>query len=99
MYVYGGAGEATEVHVQGGGQEWVFPLASEEIVNVEGPLGTTVVVIEDHAAKVISSPCSEKTCIRTGRVSEVGDWIACLPNRAFVWIGGDDGAEVDAVTY
>jgi hypothetical protein len=48
--------------------------------------------------QVISSPCPEKICVKTGRISKPGQWIACLPNRVFISIRGRRSEQPDAVS-
>ena len=83
---------------QGGERQWIYPLDAEATVRVPGPLGDTVVVIHDGAVEVVSSPCSEKICIKTGRISKPGQWIACLPNRVFISIRGKKREQPDAIS-
>lgn len=84
--------------VQDAEQQWIYPLDSETTVHVPGPLGDTVVEIADGAVRVISSPCPEKICIKTGRISKPGQWIACLPNRVFISIRGRKSEQPDAIS-
>jgi hypothetical protein len=79
-------------------QQWIYPLDAETTVRVPGPLGETVVEIADGAVRVISSPCPEKICIKTGRISKPGQWIACLPNRVFISIRGKRSEQPDAIS-
>jgi hypothetical protein len=83
---------------QGAEQQWIYPLDAEVTLRVPGPLGETVVVIEDGAVRVISSPCPEKICVKTGRISKPGQWIACLPNRVFISIQGRRSEQPDAIS-
>jgi hypothetical protein len=83
---------------QGAEQQWIYPLDVETTLRVPGPLGETVVEIKDGAVQVISSPCPEKICIKTGRISKPGQWIACLPNRVFISIRGRKSEQPDAIS-
>lgn len=87
-----------EVHVRGDQGEWIYPLDSDESLSVSGPLGDTVVEIGGGTVRVVSSPCPEQSCVRTGRVSQAGQWIACLPNRVFVTVEGHSRGAPDAVS-
>jgi len=82
----------------GAEQHWIFPLDAHTTLRVPGPLGETVVVIEDGSVRVVSSPCPEKICIKTGRISKPGQWIACLPNRVFISIRGRRSEQPDAIS-
>ena len=65
---------------------------------VPGPLGTTVVEVGEGAVRVISSPCPEKHCVRSGAVRRQGGLIVCVPNRVVVRIPGDIGGSLDMIT-
>lgn len=74
----------------------MLPLDRETTVNVEGPLGTTVVKVEKGKARIISSPCPRKLCLRMGSISKAGEMVVCVPNKVVVRIKGKQ--EIDAVT-
>ena len=97
--VYAGSSGAPVVHLRGPRQEWMFPLDSERTVAVPGPLGDTVVQISSGQARVLSSPCPEKICVRSGAIARPGQWIACLPNRMFIDIQAGPRDTVDAYSF
>lgn len=74
---------------------FVAPLDRDQRVELEGPLGITVLQIENGAARIVSSPCAHKICIHMGEARHTGDLLACVPNKLVVTIEGD-GAEEDA---
>ena len=86
--IYGGAASAKSVVVEASGTSWVYPLSKNATYEAPGPLGNTTIVVEDETVRVTDSPCKNKLCILQGRISNVGQWIACLPNRVFVRIDG-----------
>jgi len=95
---YGLRSGSTAVHLKAPGGEWVFPLDQDRTLSVRGPLGDTVVELRGGQARVLSSPCTEKICVRTGAIARPGQWIACLPNRVFLDIQGS-GRAADAVSF
>jgi hypothetical protein len=97
--VYAGPSGAPAVHLRGPRQEWIFPLDSDRTVAVPGPLGDTVVQIRRGQARVLSSPCPEKICVRSGAIARPGQWIACLPNRVFIDIQAGPRDAVDAYSF
>jgi hypothetical protein len=104
-YVRGGGTPEITIEAAGapaaaasGEQQWIYPLDARATLRVPGPLGETVVVIEDGSVRVVSSPCPEKICIKTGRISKPGQWIACLPNRVFISIRGRRSEQPDAIS-
>jgi hypothetical protein len=73
----------------------------EETVNVNGPLGNTVIRIHGNQAWIDSSPCKNKICVAMGHVKSNGDWVACLPNNVFLIIKGNNDIQktTDAATW
>ena len=98
-FAYSSPGNNIEVSVQTSEGRWIFPLEEEGTYRFNGPLGETVVEIEDGSVRVLSSPCREQICVATGKISRPGTWIACLPNQVFIRLEGTDEEEVDAGTY
>ncbi|MDR2392544.1 MAG: NusG domain II-containing protein [Treponema sp.] len=100
--LYARRGTASRILIAGeGGGHWIFPQDATELVTVPGPLGDTVVQLEDGRARILSSPCTNQTCVAAGVIQGHGQWIACLPNQVLVSIekieekpgdGGLDGA-------
>lgn len=43
--------------------------------------------------------CPDKVCVKTGKISRVGQSIVCLPNKVAVYIEGSEKAAVDEVAY
>jgi len=63
----------------------VTPELKKEL-RVSGPLGQTVVQIEEGKVWVASSPCPDKTCMRMGRIPDNGGFIACVPNKVLIYL-------------
>jgi len=78
---------------------YLYSLSNERILSFEGPLGTTIVEIKDGKARITSSPCPGKSCMRA-TVDKAGDAAVCLPNAISVSIPtkGYEG-DVDAISY
>lgn len=53
-----------------------------------------VVVIENGEVYISKATCKNKVCVETGKISKVGETIACLPNKLIVEIVGNN-REVD----
>ncbi|HAW86761.1 MAG TPA: hypothetical protein DCX65_10855 [Spirochaetaceae bacterium] len=87
--------------VQVEGREFVYPLAEDRLVSVAGPLGLTVIELSHGAARILESPCTNKTCISAGWQEATGEWSACLPNEVFLRIDGEAAADggVDAILH
>ena len=76
----------------------VVDLAAEQIIEVSGPLGLTIVEIRDRAVFITASPCRDKICVHSGRLHVTGQLLACLPNKVVIRLIGADEHEYDAVT-
>ena len=76
-----------------------LPLKQDRHITIQGPLGPTVVEIHDGRARVVSSPCTGKQCIRAGWLSRAQDSAACVPNHVLVLIPGDadNSQRLDAI--
>ena len=58
-----------------------------------------IVSIAKDGVRVIEASCSDKLCIKQGRIDNPGQSIVCLPNKLVIKILGDDDSPVDDVTY
>ena len=92
----GGGRRVVEVTAPSG--EWLYSLEEDRILRVAGPIGDTVVAVGPQGVRVVSSPCQNQICVKTGTISSANQWIACLPNRVFVSVSGDRG-QVDAYSF
>jgi hypothetical protein len=86
------------VHVKCKTGEYVYALDRDTAVDVAGPLGSTRIVIDSGRVCIADSPCPGKICVHSGRISNSGEWIACLPNRVLVYIESRKKNEVDATS-
>ena len=74
-------------------------LDTDVTKTVNGPLGETVIRIENGTARIIQSTCPHHYCIRMGRISYRGEIAVCVPNRVFMSISGGNEEDVfDGVT-
>lgn len=77
--------------------KYLFSLSEDMERTFTGPVGRTVVRIEDGEVRIIYSDCPEKTCTR-GSISHAPGTLVCLPNHVSVTIQGEgDGS--DAISY
>jgi len=80
------------------GGELRISLEEERTVSLEGPVGETVVRIENGRAWVVHSDCPHKICMKMGRIDSAGETVWCIPNGVGIRIEGRGDDEVDAVT-
>ncbi len=72
---------------------FVAPLDKDQRIELDGPLGITILQIKNGGARVISSPCTQKICIGMGEARHAGDLLACVPNQLVIRIEGDGNGE------
>ncbi len=99
LSVYAAAGSRALLHVRGGGERWILPLDAPGTQRVQGPLGETVIEVREGRAEVVSSPCRNQICVKSGPISEPGQWVACLPNQVFITIVAAREGEIDAFSF
>ncbi|MBN4077200.1 NusG domain II-containing protein [Mariprofundus ferrooxydans] len=76
-----------------------LPQAGEAAIElqVEGDLGLSDIVIDEHGARIASSPCSSQRCVLSGSHSHAGDIIACVPNKILITLRGSSASAFDAI--
>jgi len=101
FFVYSKQNSSAQVLIRAQNDEWIFPVDIKETVVVSGPLGDTVVRIENNTAWIESSPCDNQTCAASGLVSKQGQWTACLPNNVLLMIYGakDKKDDIDTIVW
>jgi len=62
-----------------------------------GDLGDTEVLIEQGEVRILHSSCVSKKCVLSGHRHQMGDILACVPNRILVVIDGQPALKLDAV--
>lgn len=67
-------------------------------LTVTGPIGETMIKIDEGAAQVTQSDCPEKICIKTGKIRHEGEIIVCVPNRVVIRINGKRNNLFDVIT-
>lgn len=63
-------------------------LLHDQTYNVKGPLGISLVTIQNHRARVASDPSPRQYCVKQGWLSRPGEAAICLPNQVSVEIAG-----------
>lgn len=82
--IYGKNGNDLRFIIQGANQRWIYPIEERSVIDIPGFLGNTTIELKDGRARVVSSPCANKTCVSCGAIYSNGQWIACLPNGIFI---------------
>ena len=73
-------------------------LRKNQTLTVAGPLGDSVLEVQDGRVRFRASPCRGKQCIHSGWLSRAGEFAACLPNRVSVTLVGAV-VRYDAINY
>ena len=94
FFLYTEKNRAERLIIETPSGKWIYPLNETRTVVVIGAIGNTTVRIENNAAFISDSPCPNKTCVNAAVLKKAGDWNACLPNRVFLHIEGDDSEEI-----
>jgi len=78
----------------------IYPLSQDRSITLEGPVGESVILIDHGKARFESSDCDDDLCVQMGEIHSSGEWAACLPNRIFLYTGGNEDEEgVDSGVY
>ena len=66
----------------------IVPLSTDQQIAVPGPLGTSIITIESHRARISSDPGPRQYCVRQGWLQQAGEIALCLPNQVSVELTG-----------
>ena len=72
IFAYAGAAYQSGISIKAEGGEWMYPTDTTETITVSGPLGDTVIGIDNSRARVLSSPCSNQICVTSGAIASHG---------------------------
>ncbi len=62
-------------------------------------VGGCELLIENDGVSFISSGCSDKLCVKKGKLKRQGDAMACVPEKVVVNLKSLKGTSPDGVTY
>lgn len=74
-----------------------LPLSQNQKIAVEG-IYANMIVVENGAVFMESSTCPGEDCVHSGKITQAGQSIVCLPNRVEVRLTGasPDGVDISA---
>ncbi len=60
--------------------------------------GQNIVVISGDEVYMESADCFDQSCVKQGKISDIGRSLVCLPNRIFIEIVGKEASEIDDIS-
>lgn len=82
-------GAADKAIIRSGGKVFREVSLTHDIeINVPGPLGSSLVTIHNHQARIASDPSPRQYCVRQGWLKNEGEVAICLPNQISVELSG-----------
>jgi len=75
-----------------------YPLTATRRVEVEGPLGTTVIEIAPGRARVLADPGPRQYCVRQGWLTRANAVAICAPNHVSLALAGSQPG-YDSLSY
>lgn len=92
-------GAADKAIIRSGGKIFrEVPLTHDIEINVPGPLGTSIISIRNHQARIASDPSPRQYCVRQGWLKNAGEVAICLPNQVSVELAGSR-KKYDSLNY
>ena len=92
-------GAADKAIIRSGGKIFrEVPLSRDIEINVPGPLGTSIIAIRNHQARIASDPSPRQYCVRQGWLKNAGEVAICLPNQVSVELSGSQ-KKYDSLNY
>jgi len=80
---------ASKVQIRSGSQIFsTLSLNQQRTLEVPGPLGNTVVAIDNGKVRVVSDPSPRQYCVKQGWLEQAGQVAMCLPNQVSVELLG-----------
>ena len=84
------AGSGTpQIRIRSADGEYIYPLDSDEIVEIPGPLGVSKIEMKDGRVRVSEDPGPMQICVNQGWIYEPGDWLVCLPSKIMITVEGE----------
>lgn len=80
---------ANKVQIRAGSQIFsTLSLNQQRTLEVPGPLGNTIVAIDNGKVRVVSDPSPRQYCVKQGWLEQAGQVAMCLPNQVSVELLG-----------
>jgi hypothetical protein len=90
---------ADKAIIRGGGKIFsVVPLSRDQKIEVPGPLGISLIDIQNRKARIASDPSPRQYCVRQGWLQQAGEIALCLPNQVSIELVGSK-KKYDSLNY
>ncbi len=73
-------------------------LSQDRKIEVPGPLGISLISIENRRVRIASDPSPRQYCVRQGWLQQAGEIALCLPNQVSVELVGSH-KRYDSLSY
>lgn len=73
-------------------------LETARIIHINNDYGINDIQIDAEGAQMIHATCPDQVCVHTGKITNQGPIIACLPHRLSVEIVGQMEDGLDAIS-
>ena len=73
-------------------------LSRNQQIEVRGPLGISIITIQNRKARIASDPSPRQYCVRQGWLQQAGEIALCLPNQVSVELAGSH-KRYDSLNY
>lgn len=84
-----GGDHADRAIIRSGGRIFsVVPLSRDQRIKVHGPLGISIIAIQNRRARIVSDPGPRQYCVRQGWLQQAGEIALCLPNQVSIELAG-----------
>lgn len=74
------------------------PLSRDQSIEVPGPLGVSLILIQHRKVRIASDPGPRQYCVRQGWLEHAGEIALCLPNQVSVELLGSH-KRYDSLNY
>jgi hypothetical protein len=91
--------QADKAIIRSGGKLFrEVPLSRNQTIAVPGPLGVSMIAIENRRVRIASDPSPRQYCVRQGWLQQAGEIALCLPNQVSVELVGSH-KRYDSLNY
>jgi len=73
-------------------------LSRDQQIEVPGPLGISIIAIQNRKVRIASDPSPRQYCVRQGWLQQAGEIALCLPNQVSVELAGSN-KRYDSLNY